>query len=147
MDTHARPTAPNGPFALELTSTDPATVADGVLAVLELAWNTADGEAYGAPFAADADVVDIRGDRHHGRQAIAAAHTALFADLYVGSTVRYDLDTARVTSGVVLAHVRARLACPNGPLAGRSESTASAVIVPTPEGWQVVSFHSTLRAD
>jgi uncharacterized protein (TIGR02246 family) len=53
---------------------------------LERAWNEAEGRAFGEPFTADADFVDIRGE-HHSREAIAAGHQAIFASVYRGSSV------------------------------------------------------------
>ena len=51
-----------------ITDTSVRTVIDQ----LELAWNSADGEAYGAPYAEDAEFVTVQGMRISGRHAIAA---------------------------------------------------------------------------
>jgi hypothetical protein len=55
-----------------------AAVAETIMQRLELAWNRADGAAFGEPFSADADFVAIRGDLHTGREAIAAGHQQIF---------------------------------------------------------------------
>ena len=54
-----------------------------------------DGAAFGAPFAEDAAFVDIRGEHHRGRQAITQGHQTIFATVYRGSAVRYELIDAR----------------------------------------------------
>src|ERR1700761_2750851 len=84
-----------------------AAVAETIMQRLELAWNRADGAAFGDPFSADADFVAIRGDLHTGRKAIAAGHQQIFDTIYAGSTVRYDVLQARELDGqVIVAHIR-----------------------------------------
>ena len=73
----------------------PEGAAAELLGRLERAWNGADGRAFGEPFAPDADFVDIRGEHHRGREAIAAGHQAIFDSIYEGSTVAYELTDAR----------------------------------------------------
>jgi uncharacterized protein (TIGR02246 family) len=51
-------------------------VAAELIGRLGRARNGADGRAFGEPFAPDADLVDIRGEHHRGREAIAAGHQA-----------------------------------------------------------------------
>jgi len=74
---------------------DLKTVVETVIKRLEDAWNAADGEAFGAPFAPDADFVNIRGDLHSGSEEIAAGHQQIFDSIYAGSTVRYTVLQAR----------------------------------------------------
>ena len=66
-------------------------VAAELIGRLQRAWNEADGQAFGEPFAPDADFVDIRGEHHRGQQAIAAGHQAIFDSIYEGSSVEYEL--------------------------------------------------------
>jgi uncharacterized protein (TIGR02246 family) len=123
---------------------EPAVVAGGIVRRLEAAWNAADGPAFAAPFAAEADFVDVRGAHHRGREAVAAGHAALFASVYRGSTVRYTLRGARaLADGVILAHSDGELRVPAGPLAGEHRATQSVVLVRGAAGWQVASFHNT----
>jgi uncharacterized protein (TIGR02246 family) len=120
-------------------------VATELVRRLERAWNVADGEAFGAPFAANADFVDIRGEHHRGREAIAAGHQAIFDSIYEGSTVAYKLAGARELSGdVILAHANAILRAPSGPLAGEHSSVLSLVLVQRRDGWEIAAFHNTL---
>jgi uncharacterized protein (TIGR02246 family) len=118
---------------------------DSLVASLEGAWNAGDGEAFAAPFAPDADFVNVRAEHHQGRQAIAAGHTGIFRTIYAGSTNRYVVKSARLlTSDVAVVHVDAALDVPAGPLAGRMQALYSLVLVRDGSGWQIASFHNTL---
>lgn len=126
---------------------DPMSTAQTVVKQLEDAWNAADGAAFAAPFAPDADFVNIRGDLHTGQQAIAAGHQGIFDTIYAGSTVRYDVRQAReLTAGVILAHVDAVLNAPSGPLAGETKALASIVLVGDGNEQRVAAFHNTVVA-
>jgi uncharacterized protein (TIGR02246 family) len=122
-------------------------VAAEPLGRLERAWNGTDGRAFGKPFAPDTDFVDIRGEHHRGREAIAAGHQAIFDSIYEGSTVGYELTDARELSGdVILAHATAVLMAPSGPLAGEHSSMLSVVLIRGGGGWEIAAFHNTLVA-
>ncbi len=122
-------------------------VAAELIGRLERAWNEADGQAFGEPFAPDADFVDIRGEHHRGQEAIAAGHQAIFDSIYKGSSVDYELTGARELSDeVILAHATSVLRAPSGPLAGEHNSVLSLVLVRGSDGWKIASFHNTLVA-
>ena len=122
-------------------------IARRILDQLGNAWNAADGQAFGAPFATDADFVAIRGDHHHGRDAIAHGHQAIFDSIYRGSQLVYDLlQTRALTDDVVLVLAQGNLNAPSGPMVGESQSTATLVIVRKGDDWQIASFHNTLIA-
>ena len=128
-----------------MTETSPTAIATDLLAQLEAAWNAGDGAAYGAPFASDADFVDIRGDHHRGAAAIGGGHQAVLDSIYRGSTTTYRVDGARhLAPACVLAHATATLDAPGGPLAGRHTSTVTAVLVQGDAGWRIAAFHNTL---
>jgi uncharacterized protein (TIGR02246 family) len=121
-----------------------ALVAAEIAGHLEAAWNAADGAAFAAPFADDADFVDVRGAHHRGKAAVAAGHSALFASLYRGSTARYHVSAARpLADGVILVHATGDLEVPAGPAAGTHRATPSFVVVRGGQGWQIASFHNT----
>ena len=123
------------------------SVAAELIGRLEQAWNEADGQAFGEPFAPDADFVDIRGEHHRSREAIAAGHQAIFDSVYEGSSVEYELTGARELSDeVILAHATAVLRAPAGPLAGEHSSLLSMVLVRGGDGWEIAGFHNTLVA-
>jgi uncharacterized protein (TIGR02246 family) len=122
-------------------------VAAELVGRLERAWNEAGGQAFGEPFAPDADFVDIRGEHHRSREAIAAGHQAIFDSVYEGSSVDYELTGAReLSEDVILAHATAVLRAPSGPLAGEHSSVLSMVLVRGGDGWEIASFHNTLVA-
>src|SRR3954471_419763 len=77
-------------MSAELTKSDRAAL-ETIIGRLEAAWNAMDGSAFAAPFAEDADFVNIRGEHFRGRPAIAAGHAVIFRTIYVGSTVHFTL--------------------------------------------------------
>ena len=122
-------------------------VANELIGRLEQAWNEADGRAFGEPFTADADFVDIRGEHHRGQEAIAAGHQAIFDSIYKGSSANYKLVQAReLSDDVILAHATGVLRTPSGPLAGEQSAVQSLVLVRGGDGWKIASFHNTLVA-
>ena len=129
-----------------MTISDERLVA-GVVAELEHAWNAADGEAFGRPFAEDADFVNIRGEHYRTRDAIAKGHQGIFNTIYKGSVVRFQVMGVRaIAPGVLLAHVKSALTAPTGPLAGTHGSLFSAVLVQDQHNWRIAAFHNTLVA-
>ena len=133
-------------MAIDLPQADGAALGRIVLQ-LETAWNAGDGDGFAAPFAADADFVNIRAEHNRGRPAIAAGHTAIFRGIYAGSTNQLTIEAARLLRpDVVLARVLATLDCPHGPLAGRHRARFSMVLTREQGGWEIASFHNTLEA-
>jgi uncharacterized protein (TIGR02246 family) len=123
---------------------DPKSIAETVIKRLEDAWNAADGAAFGAAFTPDADFVTIRGELHSG-SGIAAGHQQIFDTIYAGSTIRYTVVQAReLDDRVILAHVRATLNAPTGPLAGETDALASVVLVRDGDDHRIAAFHNTL---
>ena len=122
-------------------------VANELSSRLERAWNEADGRAFGEPFTAAADFVDIRGEYHRGQEAIAAGHQAIFDSIYKDSTNKYELIQARnLTDDVILAHTTGVLRAPSGPLAGEHGAVQSWVFVREGNEWKIAGFHNTLVA-
>ena len=96
-------------------------------------------------FAEDADFVNIRGEHFRTREVIAQGHQAIFNTIYKDSVVRYDVIGARaIAPAVLLAHVKATLKAPMGPLAGEHSSMFSIVLVQDRDDWCITSFHNTL---
>ncbi len=125
---------------------DPKSTAETVIKQLEDAWNSADGAAFAAPFAPDADFVNIRGELHTGQEAIAAGHQQIFTTIYAGSTLRYAVRQAREVDGVILAHIDAVLNAPSGPLAGETKALGSIVLVGDGDEQRIAAFHNTVVA-
>ena len=117
-----------------------------IVGQLETAWNAMDGAAFAAPFADDADFVNIRGEHFRGRTAIAAGHGEIFRTIYAGSTNRCILEGARLLRpDVALAHARAELTVPRGPLAGRHTARFSLVLTRESGDWEIAAFHNTME--
>jgi uncharacterized protein (TIGR02246 family) len=127
-------------------TTDPTAIAAGLFARLETAWNDGDGHAFGRPFADVTDFVDIRGVHHHGDgEAMGRGHQHIFDTIYKGSTIRYQVISAReVVPGCIVATVSATLDAPSGPMPGTNQSRITAVVVPQGDGWAITAFHNTL---
>jgi uncharacterized protein (TIGR02246 family) len=126
-------------------TTGPMTMVSSRFAGLEQAWNRADGAAFGEGFTSQADFVDIRGDHHTGRLAVANGHQALFDSIYRHSTIVYEVESAqRVAAGLVIAIASATLAVAGGPLQGTHRSRMTAVLVEQDGGWLIRAFHNTL---
>lgn len=127
-------------------TTDATEIAAGLLAQLETAWNAGDGAAFGKPFADVTDFVDIRGAHHHGDGvAMGRGHQHIFDTIYKGSTVRYQVTSAReAVPGCIVATASATLDAPSGPLLGTNQSRITAVVVQQGDGWVITAFHNTL---
>ncbi|SRR6266404_417291 len=120
---------------------------ENIVRQLEAAWNAMDGSAFAAPFTADADFVNIRGDHFCGQAAIAAGHAAIFRTIYAGSTNRFTVEGARLLRPeVALVRVHSRLDAPQGPLAGRHGARLSLVLTKERGGWEIAALHNTLEA-
>ena len=116
-----------------------------IIAELEAAWNAGDGARFAAPFADDADFVNIRADHFQGRDAIAGGHDGIFRTIYAGSVNGYTVEAVRLLrADVALVRVQAALDVPSGPFAGHHSARFSAVLTREPEGWRIASFHNTL---
>jgi uncharacterized protein (TIGR02246 family) len=123
-------------------------IAQELIGRLARAWNSGDGDAFGAPFATDAEFVAIRGDLHSGRAAIGAGHQEILDTIYAGSRLDYEVLQARpLDDRVILVHVRGTLDAPSGPLAGRHSSTATVVLVRRDRDYEIAAFHNTLVAE
>jgi uncharacterized protein (TIGR02246 family) len=130
----------------DLTPADQAAF-EKIVRQLEAAWNAMDGSAFAAPFAAEADFVNIRGEYFRGQAVIAAGHAALFQTIYAGSTNHCTVEAARLLRPeVALVRVHSRLDIPRGPLAGRHGARFSLVLTKEVGGWEIAALHNTLEA-
>ena len=116
-----------------------------VLRALETAWNSGDGEGFGAPMSEDADFVTVRAEHLKGRAAIVASHAHIFSQIYAGSRNAISLEAARTLAvDVTLVHAKAVLEAPAGPLAGRHEARMTLVLQRSDPDWLISAFHITL---
>jgi uncharacterized protein (TIGR02246 family) len=115
-----------------------------IVRALQDAWNAADAPAFAAPFAEDADFVNVYGMLARGREAIQQGHAAILAGPYAGSTIAYTPESVRLLRpGVAVAHVHAVLVIPGGPMAGEHQARWSAVLTGEGGRWEIASFHNT----
>jgi uncharacterized protein (TIGR02246 family) len=120
---------------------------ESIVRRLEAGWNAMDGSAFAAPFAEDAEFVNIRGEYFRGRSAIAAGHAALFQGIYAGSTNHCAVEGARLLRPeVALVRVHSVLHAPGGPFAGRHAARFSLVLTKEGGSWQIAALHNTLEA-
>jgi uncharacterized protein (TIGR02246 family) len=126
-------------------SEDARSIATQILRRMQDAWNQGDATAFGKLFASDVSFVDIRGDLHHGRVAVTHGHRAILDTIYKGSTVRYDLNSAsQLSDDIIVAHSRALMRAPTGPLAGENHAVQTLVLARTGADWLIAAFHNTL---
>jgi uncharacterized protein (TIGR02246 family) len=70
---------------------------------------------------------------------------AIFNTIYAGSVVRYQVARVRaIAPAVLVAHVKATLKAPTGPLAGEHSSLFTLVLVQDRNAWRIAAFHNTL---
>lgn len=111
---------------------------------LETAWNSADSASFAAPFADDADFVDIRGDHHIGRTGIDHDHRWVFANLYRGSKVSYVIEGVRfVRSDVAIAYIHAQMELPHSDMTLHLQARPSVVLAKDDGQWRIVAFQNT----
>ena len=126
-------------------NSDGERIVSDLVGELEEAWNAADGAGFARSFAEDADFVNIRGEHVRTREVIAKGHQAIFNTIYAGSVVHYQVAGVRaIAPEVLLAHVRATLNAPTGPLAGEHRSLFTVVLVEDQNAWSIAAFHNTL---
>jgi uncharacterized protein (TIGR02246 family) len=126
-------------------NSDGERIVSDLVSELEEAWNAADGARFARHFSEDADFVNIRGEHLRTREVIAKGHQAIFDTIYAGSVVRYNVAGVRaIAPAVLLAHVRATLNAPTGPLAGEHRSLFTLVLVQDQNAWNIAAFHNTL---
>ena len=123
-------------------------VAGEIVRRLEQAWNAADGDAWAAEFAEDADFITVRGEYFRSRATIAEGHHHIFTTVYKGSTNRIALLGARaIRDDVILAHSSAELTVPAGPMAGTHRAIQTVLLVRADGTWRIASFHNTFTSD
>jgi uncharacterized protein (TIGR02246 family) len=123
---------------------DREQVVNQMLKALEKAWHSSDARGFAHNFTTDADFVDVLGRLIQGREAIARVHQRNFETIHVETRLSLKLIGSQgLTDNLVLAHVRASLHVPVGPLAGDSLATQTMVLVNAGGGWQIRAFHNT----
>ncbi len=127
--------------------TDPTkarAAAETIAAALTTAWNAADSKAFAAEFAGDGDFVNIFAMHVVGRDEIAQLHQTIFDTIYKGSRNTFTVEEVRpLGEHAAVAHIRAHLHVPSGPLTGEVVTLATAVLVREGHDWQIAAFQNT----
>ena len=127
--------------------TDPTkarAAAEAIAVSLTTAWNAADSKAFAAQFTGDADFVNIFGTHVTGSNEIAQLHQTIFDTIYKGSTNAFAVEEVRsLGDHGAVAHIRAHVHAPCGPLAGEVITLATAVIVREGHTWRIAAFQNT----
>jgi uncharacterized protein (TIGR02246 family) len=115
-----------------------------LVAQLEAGWNAGDGDAFAAPFAADADYVVVDGAYISGRAVIAAGHRHILSTVYRGSANRGTVEALRfLRPDVAVARVRWHLRFDAGAGPQEAESRCQVVATRGPGGWELAVFQNT----
>jgi uncharacterized protein (TIGR02246 family) len=130
-------------------STDDEAIS-GLFDTVMAAWVRGDGDSFASVFAEDADFMSLRGQRTHGRAAIAAAHNRLFATIYRGSRqIEVDVEQIRyLRADIAIVDIAGRypgrgIPGPEGKSVG-FHSFAMTVVERRPAGWEIVAFQNML---
>lgn len=122
----------------------PHAAAAAIAGRLTAAWNAGDCHAFVAPFAPDADFINIFGLHLRGRQPIADQHAFIFRGVYLGSRAHFEVVDARaLTPEVIHAVLSSRVAVPAGPMAGTVATIMNLVLVHAAGAWHIAAFHNT----
>lgn len=112
---------------------------------LEAAWNAASSSEFAAPFAVDADFINILGAHYNGRGVIDASHRLIFDTVYEGSRNNYTVERIRfVRPDVAVAFVRGELTLPDG----RTIQTRPTMVLAKENGkWSIVILQNTVLSE
>ncbi|MCE7004751.1 SgcJ/EcaC family oxidoreductase [Kibdelosporangium philippinense] len=103
-------------------------------------WAAGDAQAFASVFDPDVEFVTVRGDEHHGREAVAASHAALFTSVYAGTLLKPEVRLVRaLAEGIYLVH-----AVTTVYPAGITTHAQAIVRRGGHAGWSIVAFHNMI---
>jgi uncharacterized protein (TIGR02246 family) len=107
-------------------------------------WNTHDGKAFAAPFAADADYVVVNGMHIKGRAAIAQGHTAIFTTIYKESRNVATIKSVRfLRPDVAVIHVEWNLEFRAADKLEKARAINTMIMTKEAGKWSIAAFHNT----
>jgi len=124
-----------------------AQICEPIVKHLEDAWNEMNGEKFSEPFTAQSDFINIRGMyiSKGTKDKITEGHQAIFDSFYKDSKMKYEVaDAEMFNEQTILAHIKAELNVPQGPLTGTHNSIITIVLIPENNEWKIRAFHNTL---
>ncbi|MGW4644767.1 SgcJ/EcaC family oxidoreductase [Sphaerisporangium sp. NPDC004334] len=112
----------------------------------EDAWARGDGRAYAAPYAPDADLINILGENLHGRQGIAVALQRYFQGALRHTRVLVNQERVRFVSPAMAVIIRQGCVLYGAEKACRPDTLSinTSVAVKQAGRWQITSFQNTL---
>lgn len=130
------------------SSTEPDSRIEGevrrVFTGLTEAWRNADGEAWGAHFADDADFTVWFGLELKGRQAISSGHQYIFDGVYANTAFELEIRQLReLGSDVVVAHLNGFVVKAGEVRSEKPDAVPVAVLQRIHGEWKIVTFHNT----
>ncbi|MBN8569767.1 MAG: SgcJ/EcaC family oxidoreductase [Ignavibacteria bacterium] len=126
---------------------NPTQIVEPIVKHLEDAWNEMNGEKFSQPFAAQSDFINIRGMflAKGTKEKVTEGHQSIFDSFYKDSKIKYDVaDAELLNEQTILAHIRAELNVPQGPLTGTHNSIITIVVIQENNEWKIRAFHNTL---
>ena len=127
----------------EKTSSDETSIRQVVQRVQD-GWNTHDGKAFAAPFAADADYVIVNGMYAKGRDEIEKGHSALFNSIYKESRNIATIKSVRfLRKDVALVHVEWNLEFTAGGKLQKGQALNTMVMTRDDGKWSIAAFQNT----
>ncbi|HEX8734381.1 MAG TPA: SgcJ/EcaC family oxidoreductase [Pyrinomonadaceae bacterium] len=111
---------------------------------LENGWNTHDGKAFAAPFAADADYVVANGMYVKGRDGIEKGHTEIFANIYKDSRNTATIKSVRfLRKDVAAVHVEWNLEFRVGGETKKGHAINTLIMTKESGKWNIAVFQNT----
>lgn len=108
---------------------------------LETAWNAGSSSEFAAPFAADADFINILGAHYNGRGVIDAGHRLIFDTVYADSRNNFTVERLRfIRPDVAIVFVRAELRLRDGRTI---HARPTLVLAKDNERWHIVALQNT----
>jgi uncharacterized protein (TIGR02246 family) len=111
----------------------------GLWETMAESWAKADAQAFAGVFAADAEFVTVRGEEHHGRDAVLQSHARLFTTVYSRTLLKAEVRLIReLADGLCLVHATSTV-FPDGIV-----THAQAVVGRGRAGWSITAFHNMI---
>jgi len=126
---------------------NPTQIVEPIAKHLEDAWNEMSGEKFSQPFTTQSDFINIRGMyiSKGTKEKVAEGHQAIFDSFYKDSKLKYEVaDAELLNEQTILAHIKAELSVPHGPLTGTHNSIITIVVIQENDEWKIRAFHNTL---
>lgn len=121
--------------------TDPAPIR-ALWDQMAAGWAAGSGERFAGVFSPDTEFVSVRGERQHGRLAVAASHQALFETRYRATTLAVDVQPVRfLSAAAAVVHVASSVCAQGRP---STDTHAQAVVEQRDGQWLITAFHNMI---